>query len=158
VIVDADDAERGARVEEPFELRDLYSLVLCIAQPRRVDLHCWTQRHARTVRYASQYLDRDADVRADRRATGLRRVERGRHALIWSAYGPTLELYDEMRDPGETKNVADRQRAVAQGLRALLDAQVRFWTRREPVRRTPDDLRFLRALGYAGGAPALPPN
>jgi arylsulfatase A-like enzyme len=137
-----------------LESRDLYALVLDLAGEPDLDLAGWARAHARATRYASQYLDRVAAARDDRKWTGLRRVDSGGRALIWSAYGPTLELYDEARDPHELDNAIGRWPDRARELETALEASVRFWTAPQRVERGPRDLALLRALGYAGGVEA----
>jgi arylsulfatase A-like enzyme len=140
--------------DAPLESRDLYALVLDLAADANLDLGTWTREHARTTRYASQYLDRVDDVRDDRKWTGMRRVDEGAATLIWSAFGPTEELYDRAEDPGELDNRIGREADRAGPLRGALERAVRFWTRPVDVERTAEDLRFLQELGYAGGAEA----
>ena len=140
--------------DAPLESRDLYALLLDLAADPGLDLDAWGRAHARATRYASQYLDRDVDARDERRATGLRRVDAGDATLIWSAFGPTLELYEHAQDPDELDNAIGRDPDRARALRAALDSSVRFWTAPSRVERSARDLAFLRALGYAGGLDA----
>jgi len=147
----------GVRIDAPLELRDLYDLVLALALPTDapVDLPAWARTRARGVRYASQYLDRAADVRPDRRFTAMRRVQDAEGTLIWSAHGPSRELY-EPADLDQERNVVDLQPGVRERLELELGRSVRYWTVPPRVERTAEDLEFLRALGYAGGAAAEP--
>ena len=142
---------RAGRVEHPLEARDLYTLVLDLARDPALDLEQWGATHARDVRYASQYLDRDDDARADKKWTGLRRVDAGGLALLWSAYGSTWELYERGRDPGELQNRIDALDEDGQRLRRALARAVRFWSAPDVVQRSERDLHFLRQLGYVGG-------
>jgi arylsulfatase A-like enzyme len=142
---------RSGRVEAPLESRDLFTLVQDLVREPRLNLAKWGALHTRDVRYASQYLDRVDDARADRKWTGLRRVDTGGASLIWSAYGATWELYDAALDPGELSNRVDGERERVQALRAAMERSVRFWSAPLSVERSPQELEFLRALGYAGG-------
>jgi hypothetical protein len=144
---------RAGRVTAPLESRDLYTLVQDIVRDPALDLAAWGGAHARSVRYASQYLDRVEDARPEKKWTGLRRVDGAGASLIWSAFGSTWELYDELADPGEHVNRIDRDPRAA-SLRAELERSVRFWTAPLRVERTARELEFLRALGYAGGVEA----
>jgi len=142
---------RAGRVEHPLEGRDLYTLVLDLARDPGLDLEQWGAAHARPVRYASQYLDRDDDARADKKWTGLRRIDAGGLALLWSAYGSTFELYERSADPGELENRIDALDEEGQRLRRELARAVRFWSAPDVVQRSERDLHFLRQLGYVGG-------
>jgi len=146
-----DGAPQSGRVEARLESRDLFALVLdLVGEPRR-DLQAWGAAHARPQRYASQYLDRAEAARDERRWTGLRRIDEGDWSLIWSAFGPTRELYDRRADPGELDNRIDDEPGRAERLQQALEHGVRFWVAPERVQRSARDLDFLRALGYAGG-------
>ena len=149
---------RAQRVEHALESRDLYMLVQDLAADPALDFEAWGAAHARSVRYSSQYLDRVEDARPDKKWTGLRRVEKGGLSLIWSAFGPSWQLYDERTDPGELDNRIDRDPARAAELRAELEAAVRFWSAPSEVTRTPEENEFLRALGYVGGVDESPPK
>jgi len=142
---------RAGRVDAPLESRDLFTLVQDVARDHRLDAHKWGTLHAREMRYASQYLEREEDARPDRKWTALRRVDSRGASLIWSGFGPTWELYDEADDPGELSNRIDREGERARALRTALEHGVRFWSEPLRVERSPQELEFLRALGYAGG-------
>ncbi len=144
-------AQGGAVLEQPLELRDLYDLVLRSAD-HDVDLEAWGRDRSRTVRYASQFLDRTAKVRPDRKHTAMRMVEEADQRLIWSGYGPSYELYDRQGDPRELFNRIDRDPLQAETLRARLEQHVRFWAQPPKVERSANSVEFLHDLGYAGGA------
>ena len=142
---------RAGRVEAPLESRDLFALVQDLVRDPRLDLALWGATHARDERYASQYLERVDDARADRKWTALRRVDAQGASLIWSGFGATWELYDTALDPGELTNRIDREGERARALQSAMEHSVRFWTEPLEVERSPQELEFLRALGYAGG-------
>ncbi len=142
---------RAERLDSPLESRDLYELVLALARAPELDLETWADAHRRALRYSSQYLDRAQDARPDRKWTGLRRVDAGGYALIWSAFGPSFELYDCRRDPLELENRLGEESERAVTLRAAMERAVRYWSASARVVRSDRDLAFLRALGYAGG-------
>jgi len=144
---------RAGRIEHPLEARDLFALVLDLARDPSLDLAQWGATHARGVRYASQYLDRIEDARADKKWTGLRRLDVGGLSLLWSAYGSTWELYERGQDPGELYNRIDALDEEGQRLRRELARAVRFWTAPDLVERSERDMHFLRQLGYVGGEP-----
>ena len=69
---------------------------------------------------------------------------------------PRPELYDLVQDPGETKNVLDRNVSLAAKFAAALKAREEGASARagrEPAPEPPDDetMEKLRALGYIGG-------
>jgi arylsulfatase A-like enzyme len=142
---------RAGRVDAPLESRDLFTLVQDVARDQGLDATKWGEKHARATRYASQYLERVEDARPDRKWTALRRVDSEGASLIWSGFGSTWELYDAATDPGELSNRIDRERERARTLRAAMERGVRFWSEPLRVERSPQELEFLRALGYAGG-------
>ena len=109
------------------------------------------KQHARATRYASQYLERIDDARPDRKWTALRARRFGGASLIWSGFSPTWELYDEEADPGELANRIDCDQARARRCARRWRHGVRFWSEPLSVERSPQELEFLRALGYAGG-------
>lgn len=82
----------------------------------------------------------------------LRSVRRDRWHFIEA---PRPELYDVEADPGETVNVADRERRTLRELRAALaalDATVVPAVEGEaPVEEDEETMRALAALGYVGG-------
>ncbi len=144
----------GGTNSASLELRDLYDLVLNLVDPPKRGLVGWSENHARELRYASQYLDRVGDQRPDKKRTAMRRVERAQETLIWSAYGPTFELFQLDVDPLQQRNVIGLVPDRAAALRAELEAAVGFWVRAPRVENTDERLEFLRSLGYAGGATA----
>jgi len=143
--------ESGGAVVERLEGRDVYDLVANLVDMPQGGIVGWAQRRNRDVRYASQFLDRVGDVRPDKKHTAMRRVEHDQEALIWSGFGPTLELYDLARDGQELRNRIDRSPERAEALRRRLEDAVRFQVRAPRVESSDERLRFLRDLGYAGG-------
>jgi choline-sulfatase len=83
------------------------------------------------------------------RWSSLRVIRRGEWKLI---EGSKPELYDLAEDPGETKNVVDRDQQVAETLRGILKAAVaKMAPGGDTARRTtldPEQEERLRSLGY----------
>ena len=82
----------------------------------------------------------------------LRALRDGRWKFVEA---PVAELYDLEADPGESVNLAERERRVMADLRAALaaiDAGVRPpATSSTPLEEDEETLRALAALGYVGG-------
>jgi arylsulfatase A-like enzyme len=90
------------------------------------------------------------------RTTGMawkRSVVRGRYKLIETRPGGT-ELYDLESDPGEQKNLANERGELSEELSRSVDdfrASAPKWDgARTAVEISPEDLRRLEELGYAG--------
>ncbi len=65
---------------------------------------------------------------------------------------PLPEVYDLPQDPGEEKNLIDRERAAARGIFAALPKESAWPPRREDLK--PEDEVRLRSLGYLSGSAA----
>ncbi len=78
----------------------------------------------------------------------MRLIEVGNDRLIWSAYGPTYQLYDLEADPGQLDNRVRGNREQVDSLAEAMDAAPRWWAQLVPVLLTEDALKDLRALGY----------
>src|SRR5581483_362873 len=81
----------------------------------------------------------------------LRGVEAEKYHFIAA---PTPELYDVQKDPGETQNLITQKKAVAEEMRAQLNATIRqYSTGNELAEKTgldPALMERLKSLGYAG--------
>ncbi len=62
--------------------------------------------------------------------------------------GAEIELYDLVRDPGETRNVAAANPDRVAALRAVLDPILAGDRERPPRELTPEEREQLQALGY----------
>jgi arylsulfatase A-like enzyme/Flp pilus assembly protein TadD len=87
----------------------------------------------------------------------LRSVRDGAWKLIDA---PRPELYDVRGDPGETTNVYDEHREIAEGLRERLGEMAGDGSQAAPDNETldPETLERLAALGYLGGGPTVDPE
>ncbi len=139
----------AARIDSRLEARDVFDLVTRIADSPELDLRRWAEEHHRERRYSSLYTTTGFALhRPYRQAVGMRAVEQDGHWLIWSAYGPTYELYDAEGDPQQHRNLVRARPRRVEALSGSLDASLRYWARREPVDLGERTLDQLRALGY----------
>jgi arylsulfatase A-like enzyme/tetratricopeptide (TPR) repeat protein len=65
---------------------------------------------------------------------------------------PLPEVYELPKDPGETNNLIDRERAAARGVFAALPKESAWPPRKEDLK--PEDEARLRSLGYLSGSAA----
>ncbi len=140
----------GASVSARLEGRDLFDLVLQAAADPNLDPSRWARSKDRPLRYTSEYLQTDLPrYRPEYRHVCIRAVEREGLFFIWSALGPTLEIYDRAEDPRETRNMIRHDRALVPGLELDLEGCVPApWVRRKPIQLSGDSMEQLKALGY----------
>ena len=152
----AGDGRRSVNVvNDPLESRDLFDLTVALASDPAMDVAAWAADRARTERYASQYLTQALDAPLpELRKTVMRRLDRGSETMIWSAYGPTEEVFDREVDPLETDNRIGDDLNRDRILRTAMDGILRFWVRTARVHRTPEELRMLNNLGYGQASAA----
>jgi len=138
------------RVAARLEGRDLFDLVLQAAADPEFDPSRWALSKDRPIRYTSEYLQTNLPrYRPEYRHVCIRAVEREGLFFIQSALGPTLEIYDRRKDPGETRNLIRHHRKLIPGLLEDLDRNVSApWTDRASAHLTGDSLEQLKALGY----------
>jgi arylsulfatase A-like enzyme len=135
--------------ETPLELRDVFDLLQDPAPRQDADLRGWIAARRRESRYASIYVSTTLPWHRPYRVwVASRRVERGAHALIWSAYGDTWELYDRHADPGMTRNIIGRRPQLRAELEEMMRAAPRAWSGVTPEETTGERDDRLRALGY----------
>lgn len=110
----------------------------------------WALSKDRPLRYTSEYLQTNLPrYRPEYRHVCIRAVDREGIFFIQSALGPTLEIYDRRKDPGETRNLIRRHQKLIPGLLEDLDRHVSApWTDRASAHLTGDSLEQLKALGY----------
>ena len=75
-------------------------------------------------------------------------IQRDGRRYIWSAFGPTDELYDLTADPGERRNLADHQADRVAAMRDELDQSPPYWVQLVPLLLSDEALENLRQLGY----------
>ncbi len=138
------------RIESRLEGRDLHDLLLALAVPGSADVPAWAEARGRERRYASLYLTTGSASlhRPYLHSVSMRGVEVGPLHLIWSGYGPTVELYDRERDRDEQVNLARRHPERVAALSDEMDASVDYWAERAEIEYTPETIEQLRALGY----------
>lgn len=77
-----------------------------------------------------------------------RMAQRDGWRLIWSAYGPTHELYDLENDPAETTNDVASRPDLGATLKAELQSTPTYWSRPGTIGISEESLERLRGLGY----------
>ena len=78
----------------------------------------------------------------------MRAVEDADFALIWSAYGPSVELYSRAQDPEQRQNLARRHPERVRALSEALEATPPSWSALLPVQHRGETEELLRRLGY----------
>jgi arylsulfatase A-like enzyme len=136
-------------VDARLEARDFFDLLLRLVSDPDLDVRQWAQTRHRSVRYASIYSTTDsAPHRPYLHDVCMRGREEDGRFLIWSAYGPTVELYDRSADPFLTRNLeADRPEQAAEML-GRLGETLPTWSRRVSVEHSDETEALLRRLGY----------
>ncbi|HYC92681.1 MAG TPA: sulfatase-like hydrolase/transferase [Thermoanaerobaculia bacterium] len=137
------NARAGERVGEPVGLTDLRSMILDGLKPVPPDRRIYSETF-----YPRIHLG----------WSELRSLIDARHHYIQS---PKPELYDVVRDPGETKDVLADERRVAASMRTELAKYPSGIQELQQI--DPEDAAKLAALGYlgsvrAGGNDAALPN
>jgi arylsulfatase A-like enzyme len=138
-------------IPQALEARDFFDLLLRLASSPALDVRAWAQQAARATRYASIYGTTTlfGFQRPYLREVAMRAVEQDGEIAIWSAYGPTYELYDLDRDPGARVNLAEHEPERLERMQRVLEEQPAHWSRRVPVGSVPESHEEqLRALGY----------
>ena len=135
-------------VAAPLEARDFFDLLPALAGGLR-DIGGWARARPRNQRYSSVDLTSSMVFwRPRRRYAALRRLDAGELALVWSAFGNTLELYDESADPHERDNLVTLRPDEAAEMLRQLQRATPPWTPSTPVGFDRSSLRQLQALGY----------
>ena len=136
-----------------MEGRDFFEMLLRVAGDPEVGPRRLAQSLGRDTRVASVSFSKDSGpihnlLRPYRNRIYSRMAQRDGWRLIWSAYGPTHELYNLKSDPTETKNhVAGRPDLVAT-LKAELESTPPYWRRPDSIGLSEESLERLRGLGY----------
>jgi arylsulfatase A-like enzyme len=135
-------------IDTPLEGRDIFDLLLSIASPDFAAQR-WAETRRKDQRYASLRLTTSmAPWRPSRRFVAARRLTDENSAVIWSALGNTIELYDRKSDPNESFNLAGldskRLREASEQLRRQMPEALAPG----PFDETEGALAQLRALGY----------
>lgn len=152
-----DSSGSQGSIDAALELRDLFDLSLALGLPGTLNVAAWATEHARPTRYASQYLEQSQHAPfPDQRKTVMRRLDEGLDTMIWSAFGPTTEVYLGAENANELNNRAGADPARDASMQEMMDSAVGFWARSSKVLRTAAELQFLSDLGYGGADAALP--
>ncbi|MGD8328965.1 MAG: sulfatase [Acidobacteriota bacterium] len=155
-LVDAGADAPPAMIDAPLEGRDFFDLLLRLGTGEQVDVADWATGNARPARVASLYFEKDPGrsqwvhylLRPYRSHIYSRMIQRDAMRYIYSAFGPTDELYDLDADPDELVNLAAGKRGRVLELQAELDLTPQYWARLVPLNLSPEALQNLRQLGY----------
>ncbi len=140
---------RGRTVAEKLEARDFFDLLIHLSRSVDPDAAEWAARRERRTRYASIYSTTpSAWHRPYLSQVGMRGFESDDLFLIWSAYGPTYELYEVERDPGQRRNLVRVHRDHVETLMGAMEASVGPWANLAPVDHSDATVDLLRTLGY----------
>jgi len=123
------------RIDARLEARDFFDLLGELSRGAAPDPAGWAKRHHRDRRFTSVYSRTKAALHHPfNRRICMRGIEEDGYFLIWSSFGPNLQLYRREDDPAETLNRVGR--AAGSG---------RSWTRSGSSR--PPRSRACRSAG-----------
>ena len=133
---------------ERLELRHFHDLVARVAAGHIVDPAAWGREVSPTHRYASIYLSTPTRwYRPYQKLVVARMIESRERTLIWSAFGPSQELY-RANDPAQRVNVAAVEPQRVHEMSVRMARAVDFWMESGAVRPHEAELEKMRALGY----------
>ena len=143
-------------IDAPLEGRDFFDLLVRLAAGEPLDPVAWAASNRREARVASLYFEKDPGrsvlvhhlLRPYRSRIFNRMIERDGWRYVFSAFGPTDELYDLGADPGEIRNLAGDEAARVAALRAELEETPPYWVQLVPLQLSDEALENLRQLGY----------
>lgn len=142
--------QQHAVIRSPLEARDFHDLLLALADEPGLDVAGWSERRARSVRYSSIYASSAAALqRPYKSRVCMRALEKDGWMVLWSAYGPSLRLYDLKRDPDQHRDRSmDEPEITARLAQEMREITGTEWARRDHVQLREDTEAQLRALGY----------
>ena len=140
-------------LDDQLEGRDFFEMLLRAADDPDMEAALMARSLSRDVRVASVSFSKGSGIihnllRPYRQHIYSRMAQQDGWRLIWSAYGPTHELYNLKNDPAEIKNdVASRPDLVAT-LKAEMESTPPYWSRPGTIGISEESLERLRGLGY----------
>ena len=133
-----------------LEGRDVYDLVLNLADNPTLSVDQWGEEKDRAIRYAS--IDYSSEgrliLRPYLRDVLMRAIQDESTKAIWSAYGNTWEFYDLAEDPGETTNLFREYSDRLPEFARRMNAAVSRWRPGTPLVVSEESIDQMRALGY----------
>ena len=140
----------GQRIDARLEGRDFHDLLARLARGGPPDPAAWARSRQRERRLTSVYSSTKAGWHHPRmRRVCMRGIEEDGYFLIWSSFGPNLQLYRREDDPGETLNRVGTEPERTAAMKQALDAEPRVWATPVPVELRDETAELLRRLGYA---------
>ena len=151
--IDDGSGPTPSTVEHSLEGRDFFDLLLRTADDAAMDALRLSAPLGRDIRVASVSFSKESGaihdlLRPYRRRIYSRMAQRDGWRVIWSAYGPTTELYNLENDPAETKNSVAVRPDLAAALKMELESTPRYWSRPGTIGISEESLERLRGLGY----------
>jgi arylsulfatase A-like enzyme len=142
--------DQHVAIPSPLEGRDFHDLLLALADAPGLDVAGWSSQRGRSVRYSSIYSTGQPSFHRPYIANVcMRALEKDGWLVLWSAYGPSLRLYDAKRDPGQHRDRSREEPEIAARLeREMREVEGREWAHRERVQFRQQTQDQLRALGY----------
>ncbi len=149
-------ATPSGTIDARLEGRDFFDLLVRLGAGERLDIEAWATGAERSARVASLYFEKDPGrserihylLRPYRDRIYDRMIQRDGRRYIWSAFGPTDELYDLTADPGERRNLADHEADRVTAMRDELDQSPPYWVQLVALLLADEALENLRQLGY----------
>jgi arylsulfatase A-like enzyme len=147
-LLQTPEADSG-RILSKLEARDFYDVLALLGRSPWNEIRGWLSARGETERMSSIFYSMETFLkRPYENYVSMRSIEARDHALVWSGYGSTVELYDMEADPGQKRNIVRERPQLAADLKNILHNRPEHWARLEPIAESEETVKMLRALGY----------